>query len=78
MRVVPAALAASMAAALAFAAAGPAVATAATATHAAPRVISDVTLPAPALADFEPHLVKDDHGVKLGGVGSGLPRGALR
>ncbi|AWS44350.1 esterase-like activity of phytase family protein [Streptosporangium sp. 'caverna'] len=69
MRVVPAALAASMAAALAFAAAGPATATA---TSGAPRVISDVTLPAPALADFERHLVKDDHGVKLGGVGSGL------
>ncbi|MER7207673.1 esterase-like activity of phytase family protein [Streptosporangium sp. NPDC000239] len=38
----------------------------------APRVTSDVTLPAPALAEFESGLVKDDRGVKLGGVGSGL------
>ncbi|MBB4920155.1 esterase-like activity of phytase family protein [Streptosporangium saharense] len=38
----------------------------------APRVTSDVTLPAPALAEFERGLVEDDRGVKLGGVGSGL------
>src|SRR5689334_13379184 len=38
----------------------------------APRITSDVTLPAPALAAFEQGLVKDDRGVKLGGVGSGL------
>ncbi|NUR92437.1 MAG: esterase-like activity of phytase family protein [Nonomuraea sp.] len=37
-----------------------------------PRVLSDVTLPAPDLADFEPGIVKDSRGVKLGGVGSGL------
>lgn len=37
-----------------------------------PKVTSDVTLPAPALADFEQGLVQDDRGVKLGGVGSGL------
>ncbi|WP_327091470.1 esterase-like activity of phytase family protein [Nonomuraea sp. NBC_01738] len=37
-----------------------------------PRITSDVTLPAPALADFEQGLVEDDRGVKLGGVGSGL------
>ncbi|MFI6326415.1 esterase-like activity of phytase family protein [Nonomuraea sp. NPDC050556] len=37
-----------------------------------PRVTSDVTLSAPALAEFEQGLVQDDRGVKLGGVGSGL------
>ncbi|MEV7013034.1 esterase-like activity of phytase family protein [Streptosporangium sp. NPDC051022] len=37
-----------------------------------PQITSDVTLPAPALAAFEPGLIKDDRGVKLGGVGSGL------
>ncbi|MEV8632423.1 esterase-like activity of phytase family protein [Streptosporangium sp. NPDC051023] len=38
----------------------------------APQVTSDVTLPAPDLAAFEPGIVKNDRGVKLGGVGSGL------
>ncbi|MFF0867587.1 esterase-like activity of phytase family protein [Nonomuraea sp. NPDC003560] len=37
-----------------------------------PRVLSDVTLPAPDLAAFEPDIVKDSRGVKLGGLGSGL------
>ncbi|MET9251148.1 esterase-like activity of phytase family protein [Nonomuraea sp. NPDC003709] len=37
-----------------------------------PRILSDVTLPAPDLAAFEPGIVQDSRGVKLGGVGSGL------
>ncbi|MFC4586610.1 esterase-like activity of phytase family protein [Sphaerisporangium corydalis] len=57
-----------MAVAFAFAAAGPVYATG----HGKTRVVSDVTLPAPALAEFERRVVTDDHGVKLGGVGSGL------
>ncbi|WP_214320607.1 esterase-like activity of phytase family protein [Nonomuraea sediminis] len=43
-----------------------------------PRVVSDVTIPAPPLSEFEQGLVKDDHGVKLGGVGSGLYPAHLR
>ncbi|WP_433242708.1 esterase-like activity of phytase family protein [Streptosporangium sp. CA-135522] len=56
------------AAALTTAVAGPADA----APGREPRIVSDVTLPAPDLAAFEPGIVKDDRGVKLGGVGSGL------
>ncbi|GII55367.1 hypothetical protein Pth03_37560 [Planotetraspora thailandica] len=36
-----------------------------------PVVVSDVTLPAPALKSIQP-TIADDHGIKLGGVGSGL------
>src|ERR1700754_803356 len=74
MRVVTAALTTTMAAAFVFAAAGTASATPThgAAGHGKDRVVSDVKLPAPALEDFERHLVKDDHGIKLGGVGSGL------
>ena len=75
MRFIPAALATTAVAALALAGAAqaPATATSAAASTAkAGRVISDVKLPAPALERFESGLVKDDHGVGLGGVGSGL------
>ncbi|GAA3093535.1 esterase-like activity of phytase family protein [Streptosporangium carneum] len=58
----------AVAAALTTTVAGPAAAT----PVRTPRVTSDVTLPAPSLAAFEPGIVKDDRGVKLGGVGSGL------
>ncbi|GAA0357431.1 esterase-like activity of phytase family protein [Microbispora corallina] len=36
-----------------------------------PSVVTDVTIPAPALKAIQPSIA-DDHGVKLGGVGSGL------
>ncbi|NRQ34726.1 esterase-like activity of phytase family protein [Nonomuraea sp. NN258] len=47
-------------------------ASAATGAGREPRVVSDVTLPAPDLAAFQPGIVTDSRGVKLGGVGSGL------
>lgn len=54
--------------ALATTLAGPAAA----APEEKPRVLSDVTLPAPDLAAFEAGIVRDSRGVKLGGLGSGL------
>lgn len=62
----------SLIAGLALAAAFTTVAATPAAAAPKPRVLSDVTLPAPALAEFEKGLVQDDRGVKLGGVGSGL------
>ncbi|WP_206060609.1 esterase-like activity of phytase family protein [Nonomuraea basaltis] len=53
---------------LATAVAGPATAS----SGRQPRVLSDVTLPAPDLAAFQAGIVKESRGVKLGGVGSGL------
>ncbi|MFI6812461.1 esterase-like activity of phytase family protein [Nonomuraea sp. NPDC050328] len=68
-RLLASAAALAAGAALAATVLTPAAATAAPPVK-APKVVSDVELPAPALADFQP--VADDRGVKLGGLGSGL------
>ncbi|MFF4778461.1 esterase-like activity of phytase family protein [Microtetraspora fusca] len=70
-------LSAGLAAAAAFALTAPSAASAAAGpspagSHGgAPAVVTDVTLPAPALKLVQPSIT-DDHGVRLGGMGSGL------